>query len=201
MIAALFVERGGCYWNVPGIEAWDKERDARHYAGPHRIVAHPPCERWGRYWHGSPRKPHQYQLGDDEGCFASALMSVYMFGGVIEHPAYSNAWKWFGIPAPDHRGGWREIMPGLYTAHVEQGHYGHMARKATWLLVNGPKPPELIWGPSPQRLPAYAVEKYGYEYARRAGVMSYIGGKDKSAIRARTPEPFRDILISIAEAT
>ena len=31
-------------------------------------------------------------------------------------------------------------------------------------------------------------------------LLAYIGGKDKSAIRARTPAPFRDVLLSIARA-
>lgn len=39
---------------------------------------------------------------------------------------------------------------GAYRAcHVEQGHYGHRARKATWLYaVNLRSYPDLIWGPS-----------------------------------------------------
>lgn len=64
MIAALFVENGGCYSGLlapVGVDAWDESRDARKYDGPHRVVAHPPCQRWGRYWHGSVRKPHQFK--------------------------------------------------------------------------------------------------------------------------------------------
>lgn len=34
MIAALFVQRDGCYWDLPGIDPWDEERDARLYDGP-----------------------------------------------------------------------------------------------------------------------------------------------------------------------
>lgn len=201
-IAALYVATGGCYFGLPDVDPWDQDRDARAYAGPHRVVAHPPCERWGRYWHGSPRKPHQYQLGDDGGCFASALAAVRRWGGVLEHPAHSNAWAAHRLNAPPHRGGWVcADFDGGWTCHVEQAHYGHMARKATWLYAHGVDLPSLIWGPAPQRLPQIAVERYGYEYARRAGVMSYIGGKDKSIIRAATPPAFRDLLLGIVRGS
>jgi hypothetical protein len=52
VIAALYVETGGCYYGLPDVDPWDLARDARTYAGPWPVVAHPPCERWGRYWHG-----------------------------------------------------------------------------------------------------------------------------------------------------
>ena len=81
-VAALFVEADGIYAGMPGVDLWPIERDARKYAGPWPVVAHPPCERWGRFWHGSTRKPHQFALGDDGGCFASALASVRRYGGV-----------------------------------------------------------------------------------------------------------------------
>lgn len=196
-IAALFVETGGCYFGLPDVDPWDQPRDARTYLGPWPVVAHPPCERWGRYWHGSPRKPHQFRLGDDGGCFAAALASIRRWGGVIEHPAYSHAWNAFKLEPPSVHGGWRFTRDG-WTCHVEQGHYGHIARKATWLYFVGPHAPSpLIFGACEQRLPQIAVERYGYEYARRAGVMSYIGGRDKSKIRAATPIEFRDVLLSM----
>jgi len=199
MIAALFVDPAGCYSELPDVEFWGPDRDARFYRGPHPIVAHPPCERWGRYWHGSPRKPHQYQLGDDNGCFEAALRSLVLCGGVLEHPAYSKAWDAFDLPKPDHRGGWR-LAGGFAVAHVEQAHYGHIARKATWLLAHEPcMLPELIWGRAEQRLSPIAVERHGYEKARRSGVMAY--GKDRSRIRAATPIPFRDLLIKIAKSS
>lgn len=83
---------------------------------------------------------------------------------------------------------------------MEQGHYGHLARKATWLYAWGVELPSLIWGAAAQRLPPYAVERYGYEKARRIGVMAAIGGKNKTEKRAATPEPFRDLLLSIARS-
>lgn len=199
MIAALFVETGGCYFGMPDVDPWDEARDARLYAGPHPVVAHPPCERWGRYWHGSPRKPHQFALGDDDGCFAAALAAVRRWGGVIEHPAYSHAWAKHGLRWP-RRGRWREAdLLGGWSCHVEQAHYGHPARKATWLYAFGCDAlPALVWDDAPQRLSPIALERHGYEKARRTGVMAYFGGKDKTKLRAATPEPFRDLLLSIA---
>lgn len=202
MVAALYVEPKGCYVGVPGVDPWDEARDARKYAGPHPVVAHPPCQRWGRFWHGSTRKPHQYKLGDDGGCFAAALDAVMRYGGVLEHPAHSKAWDAFGLWKPELGAGWQLcLQPGrsYWVCYVEQGHYGHASRKPTWLLAkSASKPPELNWTKCEQRLPAWMVERYGYEKARRIGVVAMVGGKNKTAIRNATPEPFRDVLLSIA---
>jgi hypothetical protein len=199
MIAALYVEPAGAYVGLPHVDPWDEARDARTYAGPWPVVAHPPCERWGRFWHGSPRKPHQFKLGDDGGCFAAALASVRAWGGVLEHPADSHAWAAFGLRRPPRSGGWVQADDqGGWTCYVEQGHYGHAARKATWLYACKAALPELRWGQLPQRLDPKMVERHGYEYARRKGLVSMIGGKHKKAIRNATPPEFRDVLLQIA---
>lgn len=199
MIAALFVESNGCYFGLAGVDPWDVQRDARQYAGPHPVVAHPPCQRWGRFWHGSTRKPHQFELGADDGCFASALGAVRRWGGVLEHPADSHAWAAFELRRPARTGGWIPADSyGGWTCYVEQGHYGHIARKPTWLYAAGVTPPELKWGALPQRLHPVALERHGYEKARRIGVMAMIGGKRKTEIRNATPPEFRDVLLGIA---
>lgn len=198
MIAALYVEPDGAYSNLPGVDPWDEARDARLYAGPHPVVAHPPCQRWGRFWHGSTRKPHQHKLGDDGGCFAAALTAVSRWGGVLEHPADSKAWAAFGLRAPPRVGGWVKADALGWTCYVEQGFYGHASRKPTWLYAFGVDLPELHWGRGEQRLPQWMIDRYGYEKARRIGVVAMIGGKNKTKIRNATPEPFRDLLISIA---
>ena len=199
MIAALYVEPDGVYAGVPDVDAWAVERDARTYDGPHPVVAHPPCQRWGRFWHGSPLKPHQFKLGDDGGCFAAALASVRKFGGVLEHPADSRAWAAHGLNRPERAGGWVVAdWEGGWTCYVEQGFYGHAARKASWLYANGVKLPSLRWGRGEQRLDPVMVERHGYEYARRKGLVSMIGGKRKTEIRNATPPEFRDLLLSIA---
>ena len=53
-VAALYVERQGCYFGLPGVDPWDEARDARKYRGPHPIVSHTPCPRWGPMWFGQP---------------------------------------------------------------------------------------------------------------------------------------------------
>jgi len=200
VIAALFVETNGCYFGLPGVDPWDEKRDARLYDGPWPVVAHPPCQRWGRFWHGSTRKPHQFKLGDDGGCFATAFDYVNHYGGVLEHPADSHAWSHFGIAKPDRCGGW--IKSGIgWTCYVEQGWYGHsISRKPTWLYCAHVDPPSLRWGRGEQRLHPVALEKYGYAKARRIGMMAMVGGKDKTKIRNATPPEFRDLLISIARS-
>lgn len=63
------------------VDPWPIDRDARKYAGPHPVVAHPPCQRWGRFWHGSTRKPHQFQLGDDGGwCWIEGHIGPWCVG-------------------------------------------------------------------------------------------------------------------------
>lgn len=198
-VSALFVETDGCYFGIAGVDPWDEARDARAYGGPHPVVAHPPCQRWGRFWHGSTRKPHQFKLGEDGGCFEAALSSVRTWGGVLEHPADSHAWSHFGLHKPDRGAGWIVAdTEGGWTCYVEQGHYGHLSRKPTWLYAAHVELPALPWERLPQRLHPVAVERHGYEKARRIGMMAMIGGKDKTKIRNATPPAFRDLLISMA---
>lgn len=149
-IAALYVATGGCYFGLACVDPWDKSRDARKYSGPLPVIAHPPCERWGRYWFGGPSAKVRRVLGEDGGCFEAALNSVRQWGGVLEHPEGSHAFARFGIARPPRCGGW--IRAGIdddaWVCCVEQGHYGHRARKATWLYTTHQKPPTLIWGAS-----------------------------------------------------
>lgn len=198
-IAALFVEPGGPYFGVPDVDPWDEVRDARLYAGPHPVVAHPPCQRWGRFWHGSTRKPHQFKLGVDHGCFASALTSVRNFGGVLEHPAGSRAWDYFGLRKPNSGSGWvrADDFDG-WTCQIDQRHYGHFAPKPTWLYAVGIERPELNWAKSDRTPPQWMIERYGEAKARRIGQVAMVGGKDKTKIRNATPPEFRDLLLSMA---
>ena len=210
MIAALYVQASGCYAGLPDVDPWPEERDARTYAGPWPVVAHPPCERWGRYWSGGPSAKVRRKKGDDGGCFAAALKAVRRWGGVLEHPKDSHAWAAFHLRHPPHAGGWVPADPDTHagghragTCCVEQGHYGHAARKATWLYYVGPRPPDLRWGRAPgtfRRLDAgyhAAEERHHGEAARRAarrGALERLSARQ----RAATPIEFRDLLLTLA---
>jgi len=145
MIAALFVETNGVYFGLPDVDPWDIERDARKYDGPWPVVAHPPCARYCRFakqiqWRGGKR------VGDDDGCFASALKNVRHYGGILEHPAESLAWKIFNLDRPAGSGWQRSLYENAWCCRMHQSAYGHRARKSTWLYFVGDKPPEpLDW--------------------------------------------------------
>ena len=201
MIAALYVETNGVYFGLVDVDPWDEARDARCYAGPNPVVAHPPCQRWGRMKGGGPSLPGGRVPHHDEGCFAAAMTAVRNFGGVLEHPKDSSAWDYFGLMKPPATGGWvRADAFGGWTCCVDQGHYGHFANKRTWLYAVGCELPSLIWGKGAQKIHPVALERHGYEKARRIGMMAMVGGKDKTRIRNMTPEPFRDLLISMARS-
>jgi hypothetical protein len=145
-VAVLYCDPRGVYPTLPGTDCWPEARDARLYSGPHPVVAHPPCARWCRL---AKFVEHQTDgrivVGDDGGCFASALASVRRWGGVLEHPAWSLAWAAHGLIAPP-ASGWQRDIYGGWCCEVAQSTYGHRARKLTWLYYVGEKvPPELDW--------------------------------------------------------
>jgi hypothetical protein len=195
MIAALFVEAGGAYYGIPDVDPWPESRDARLYAGPWPVVAHPPCARWCRLA-GLVEARWGHKRGEDGGCFASALASVRRWGGVLEHPAYSDAWAAFGLPIPPRHGGWVRGIEGGWCCHVEQGRYGHPAKKATWLYAcRLPDYPSLRWGSDLDTESSALVSWCGNHVS--SGEMRPRVGK---LAAARTPPEFREVLLNLARS-
>jgi hypothetical protein len=191
MIAALYVDPDGCYAGLPDVELWDEARDARRYAGPHPVVAHPPCQRWCKM---APVNQARYgqAIGDDGGCFGAALAAVRRWGGVLEHPAYSIAWLAHGLPWPPEAGCWQRDLTGGWCCYVEQRNYGHRARKPTWLYAVGTPLPELKWQKA-------ACPHAWISADRPRSVLNAMGIGQLGKREARaTPPAFRDVLLSMA---
>jgi hypothetical protein len=190
MIAALYVQTGGVYWDLPGVDAWDEARDARRYAGPWPVVAHSPCSRWCQLAYIN-QKRYGHRVGDDGGCFANALACVRSYGGVLEHPANSYAWPAFNLQRPL-RGSWQRTLDDAWVTEVSQCAYGHRARKRTWLYAVTPiAPPALDWSEPEPTAQVSFCKNHGNSPLPRLS--------KKAA--AATPIPFRDLLISIARSS
>lgn len=190
-VAALFVDARGVYSTLPGVDVWGVERDARLYTGTARVVAHPPCQRWGRYAAGGPSHHGKFTPGDDGGCFAAALAAVRRCGGVLEHPAVSLAWATHGLSKPPKAGSWMPAGDGIgWTCHVEQGHYGHLGQKPTWLYAVGIVCSSLRWGPSsPPELPPPPC----------GTTRGWVERLSKRR-RAATPVEFAELLVALARS-
>ena len=190
-VAALYVIPDGVYSTMPGVDLWPESRDARVYAGPHPVVAHPPCAAWSRM--ASLREwKYGYKRGIDGGCFSAALSSVRNFGGVLEHPAESAAWAKFGLLKPRF-GSWQRSESGDWVTEVWQVDYGHRARKRTWLLCSGTVPPPLRW----EKRKHSAVVSGSTNHNSRPTC----GGQRVWAKEAkRTPPEFAELLLSIARS-
>lgn len=145
-VAALYVDPRGPYPEL--VSDWyDEHRDARNYRGPHPVVAHPPCETWG--------KLHHFSKADNHDLALHAIEIVRTFGGVLEHPFGSRLFKECNLPPAD------SLFADAFGGRVylvAQGDYGHRAEKLTLLYA-------VRLGPCPFRLPA------GVSYARTVASM------------------------------
>jgi len=180
-VAALYVETGGVYYGLDDVDPWDEARDARLYAGPWPVVAHPPCTRWSKM--GTCRG---YYDGQDDGCFESAITAARRFGGVLEHPEHSLAWRTFGLAMPASNGWTRSMLDDAWTCKVDQRNYGLPFRKPTWLYYVGNDPPALVH----HRGPVGAINSRG----------NVSTANNHHSERSRTPIEFRDVLLAMARS-
>lgn len=191
-VAALFVDERGVYSRLPDVDVWGECRDARLYPGPYPVVAHPPCSRWCRLARLVEAR-WGHAVGDDGGCFGAALAFVRRWRGVLEHPAWSMAWKEYGLPQPMARG-WTRVFddPG-WVCEVSQRAYGHRARKLTWLYyVGDAPPPPLDWSrPDPVAVVGHMKMSRG---VLSKSTLPRLWQREASA----TPPAFRDVLLGMA---
>lgn len=127
-VAVLFVRPGSVYKAIPGCRTYGLPmQDARNYPGGMPIVAHPPCRAWSCLKAFARPRPGERRLA------VWSVLQVRRNGGILEHPKGSGLWRSMCLPKPgcdpDAWGGW--------TIEVDQFHFGHKARKRTWLYIVG----------------------------------------------------------------
>lgn len=167
-IAALFCRRDSHYKALPGVDVYDEDRDALTWPGGVPGIYHPPCRSWGKL--KGMAKP---QEGERE----LALWSIAMcrrFGGVVEHPLNSALWRESGCLSP----GVRDEYGGVLIT-LNQGDFGHRARKASALYIVGALVPAL---PFELASPGHTVERMC------------------RAERERTPPEFAALLVHLARS-
>lgn len=198
-IAILFARSDSVYKTLPGCDVWDEARDARKWPGGAPVVAHPPCKRWSllnnlvlaRY----PHKAVEFAHGNDGGLFAQALSQVRAWGGVIEHPAQSRAWRTFGLPMPAAMA-WQRGVCGGWSIELDQHLFGHPARKRTWLYAVTQEPPSLPSLPSGKVVRVYRKRNPDGSWSRTAKSETNTEISHRAA--ELTPRPFAEWLVELA---
>ncbi len=128
-VAALCVSGRSIYKHLPGVVAYDRQRDARTFQGGMPVIAHPPCRCWSKYL-GQFAEPENRRAEVDLGLWC--IEQVLHWGGVLEQPAESYLFHVGGLPLPD-----QSRNPLLYTLYLEQRWFGYATKKPTWVLVVG----------------------------------------------------------------
>lgn len=162
-VSVLYVDPRGVYPKLVA-DWWDEARDARNYRGPNPVVAHPPCGPWGAWKHLCTKQ--------DPDAFVIALAKVNRYGGVLEHPANSRAFAYYGVNP---------------VIELDQCDFGFPARKRTWLYM---RPADLTPGPMPPaREPTRTLVNRKYSPG-----LPGLHSRDRS----RTPLAFAQWLLDLA---
>lgn len=182
MIAALYIDLKGPYPKMEGVDCWDETRDAKVYAGPNPVVAHPPCGPWGQM--------RRLCKGQDPTCGPAAVEAVRTWGGVLEHPRGSLLFKTCGLPLPgDAPDAW-----GGRTYSMEQVSWGHACRKPTWLYVVGVPNDVVMAGMRTGGEPTHQI------WGQRGSLRHNPNLKGTwPGLRRRTPPAFAQWLVSLAK--
>lgn len=188
-VCVLFVMEDSIYKSM-GADCYDVERNALTYRGDVPVVAHPPCQLWGKManvnfarWGGEHNRP-----GNDGGCFRFALETVNRCGGVLEHPADSYAWAAHGLLRPLATPRWMPCREG-WVCEVWQSAYGHRARKRTWLYYRGERYPiEPRWS-----RPSGTYQIGFHDQRGKSRNKPTLGRREANA----TPESFANFLLTL----
>lgn len=124
----LFCQSNSIYYRLGRLykcDVWDEKRNALHYDGMTACIHHPPCRLWSRMRSFSTADEYEKYLA------LWSIRHVRNNGGILEHPQASSLFKVANLPLPGHKDEWG------FTIEVDQFHFGHKARKRTWLYICG----------------------------------------------------------------
>jgi hypothetical protein len=137
MVTVLFVEQNSNYNKLLSgrkkiCDTWDQKANALNYTGSAACIHHPPCRLWSRLKGLSSADENEKYLA------LWSVRKVQLNGGILEHPADSSLFKTCNLPMP---GSSDEFG---FTISIDQYHFGHKARKRTWLYIVGIKQTDSI---------------------------------------------------------
>lgn len=118
-ISVLCVDDTTNYLKLPGLDLWNKDRDAYGFVGTNKVITHAPCQQWSML--KAFAKINAYERLLAYHCFDL----VQRNGGIFEHPHGSSFFKRVGVKP---------------TILVDQNHFGFRARKRTALYFKDCEP-------------------------------------------------------------
>ena len=127
MNEVYFVADKSYYRLLPDLDLYDLRRNALSTVSNAPAIYHPPCRSWGRLRHFAKTPSGEHWLA------VWAILRMWRYGGVLEHPAGSKLWSLMGLAYP----GRGYDLHGGFSVSLNQSWFGYPAKKNTWLYVVG----------------------------------------------------------------
>ena len=127
MNEVYFVADNSYYRLLPNLDLFDLRRNALSTVSNAPAIYHPPCRSWGRLRRLAKTPSGEHWLA------VWAVLRMWRYGGVLEHPAGSKLWSFMNLARP----GQRYDSHGGFSVSLNQSWFGYPAKKNTWLYVVG----------------------------------------------------------------
>ena len=127
MNEVYFIADNSYYRLLPDLDLFDLRRNALSTVSSAPAIYHPPCRSWGRLRQFAKTPPGEHWLA------VWAVLRMWRYGGVLEHPAGSKLWSFMNLAHP----GQRYDSHGGFSVSLNQSWFGYPAKKNTWLYVVG----------------------------------------------------------------
>lgn len=127
MNEVYFVADNSYYRLLPDLDLFDLRRNALSTVSNAPATYHPPCRSWGRLRQFAKTPSGEHWLA------VWAVLRMWRYGDVLEHPAGSKLWSFMNLARP----GQRYDSHGGFSVSLNQSWFGYPAKKNTWLYVVG----------------------------------------------------------------